>query len=408
MSDSEHASFTQRCQHAGAESAKLPVPTADALTHSEKLIAVISEEIASQGGQISFARFMELALYAPGLGYYSAGCHKFGESGDFITAPEISSLFARCVARAIKPVLENLNLPVVLEAGAGTGTLAAGVLLELERLGCIPERYLILELSGDLQARQKETLVRACPHLIERVQWLDYVPEALRAVVVANELLDAMPVRRFVVEQDGLSEQFVCRDGNAFLFRNVPVHDEVLIQRIELLRSMGMEFAPGYLSEAGFAAERWLRTIAEQLEQGLVLLIDYGFPAHEFYHAQRSQGTLMCHYRHRAHPDPLLLVGLQDITAHVDFSAIARAGVDAGLELYGYTNQANFLIGSGLTELATEVNPVDVEAQMKMATEIKKLTLPHEMGELFKVIAFRKQVDVEVPGFQIRNLKQAL
>lgn len=386
----------------------LPEPDADALTHSRRLIEFIHAQIAAQGGAISFRDFMQHALYAPGLGYYTAGSHKLGEAGDFITAPESSPLFAQCIANAIQPALLQLNVKNILEVGAGSGIMAAGILQQLQQSDCLPDHYYILELSSDLRARQQQTIAQQLPELVERVSWLDNLPNELSAVVLGNEVLDAMPVNLVQIQNGEVMERFVALEGDRFVWRDQPPTDERLQQRIEEIQNQTGETLPdGYISEINLLAEDWLKSLAQSLQQGLVLLIDYGFPRHEYYHPQRSTGTLMCHYRHHSHDDPFCFIGLQDITAHVDFTAMAEAAYEAGFSIDGYTSQGNFLLGSGLAELAQTAED-DVKTQLLVANQIKKLTLPHEMGELFKVIGLSKQLDVPLPGFMLRDMRNYL
>jgi SAM-dependent MidA family methyltransferase len=380
-------------QTASPDPHALPPPTAEEQAHSARLQQRLREEIAACGGSISFARFMELALYAPGLGYYAAGKHKFGAPGDFITAPEIGSLFARCLARPCRSILAQLGGGDILEAGAGSGALAADLLLELEALDRLPERYLILELSDELRDRQAETLRCKAPHLLKHIRWLDTLPGSFRGMVLANELLDAMPVERFRITKDDVQQLHVAWENDRFVWREKQA-DEAIWRRIEPLA-----LPPGYTSEINLQAEAWVRSVADILKQGVMLLVDYGFPRAEFYHPQRSDGTLMCHYRHRAHDDPLTLIGLQDITAHVDFTAIAEAGTGTGVSLLGYTSQAAFLIGCGLEQLMSVSDPEDVRTHLGLTQQVKKLTSPHEMGELYKVIALGRGVREPFPGF---------
>ncbi len=386
-----------------AEAADLPAPSAQERALSERLGAAIRDEMARAGGALTFARFMELALYALGLGYYSAGRQKFGAGGDFVTAPELGNLFARCLARNIAPVLQALPGGDVLEAGAGSGALAAELLLELEKLGCLPRRYFILEISTELRARQRACLGEHAGHLLERVQWLEDLPRTFRGVVLGNELLDAMPVQRFQIKNGALREWRVAWEQDRFVWRDTPPSPE--LARVAAQRLAPLALPEGYTSEINLAAEGWVRTAAERLEAGVLLLIDYGFPRHEFYHAQRAQGTLMCHYRQRAHDDPLILVGLQDITTHIDFTAVAETAHASGLDILGYTGQGQFLLASGITEFA---NSSDPKAQLTLAQEIKKLTLPHEMGELIKVIAAGRSVDCALPGFALNDRRGRL
>lgn len=414
----------------------LPPPDTVAQAHSDRLVTLIRDEIKAQGGRISFARYMALALYAPGLGYYSAGAHKLGQAGDFVTAPELSPLFSRCVARQCQQVLAHnlsgLSRGDILEVGAGSGVMATDVLAELEVLDCLPEHYFILEVSADLRQRQQETIALRVPHLAARVSWLDTLPAVgFQGVVLANELLDAMPVHMFEIEArrdthvtgdaTEISERYVtwvpCPPGSdasctadegRFIWCHGPLSDARLMQRITRLQDEYGGFAPGYVSEINLAAEDWLRSIAALLVRGMVLLIDYGFPRHEYYHAQRGGGTLMCHYRHRAHPDPLILPGLQDITAHVDFTALADAASEVGLSVAGFTTQAYFLLSSGLGEMVAAHDPADVRQHLMMTQQVKKLTLPSEMGELFKVMALTRDVDVPLLGFGFQDQRRRL
>jgi SAM-dependent MidA family methyltransferase len=381
---------------------ELPPPTPEEQAHCQKVQQRIRAEITESGGDISFAQFMELALYAPGLGYYTSGKQKFGSQGDFITAPELGSLFARCLARPCLAVLEETAGGDMLEIGAGSGALAGDLLLELETLKCLPQHYLILELSGELRARQAETLRRKAPQLFPHVRWIDVLPDVFHGVIVANELLDAMPVERFKVRAAGVNQLFIAWEHDRFVWREKPA-EESIRKRIAPLA-----LPAGYRSEINLPAEGWVRSVADMLQQGVLMLIDYGFPRAEFYHPQRIDGTLMCHYRHRAHDDPLILVGLQDITAHVDFTAMAEAGVGAGLSLLGYTSQAAFLIESGLEQLVSASDPDDTRRHLELTQQIKKLTLPHEMGELYKVMTLGRGVQEPFPGLTLQDRRARL
>ena len=380
---------------------ELPQPDADAQAHSDTLQAVIREAIEQAGGHIGFDRYMELALYAPGLGYYSAGNQKFGEAGDFVTAPELSPLFSRSLARQCAEILAVIPQAEILEFGAGSGIMAATILRELGQLDCLPERYLILELSSELRARQQQTLGQHCPQLAERIVWLDSLPaEGFRGVILANEVLDAMPVQRFCIDYDEPHELRVGWDGKGFYLAEA-APDAALFTRLEGLRRQ-YELPNTYCSEINLYAEQWIASLAEILQQGVVLLIDYGFPQAQYYHAQRSDGTLLCHYRHRAHHDALILPGLQDITAHVDFTAVAEAALKAGLAVRGYTTQASFLLANGITELLAEAGD-DLRDQLTLSNQIKRLTMPGEMGESFKVMALGKGWQAPLRGFALRD-----
>jgi SAM-dependent MidA family methyltransferase len=362
----------------------LPAPSPDALAHSQRVTAHLRALIDDAGGWIPFSRFMEAALYAPGLGYYAAGAMKFGAAGDFVTAPEITPLFGRTLAHAIAPVLAETG-GEMLELGAGSGRLAADVLGELERLGALPARYCILEVSADLRQRQQETLARELSHLRERVHWLDALPEHFSGVILGNEVLDALPVELVHWTEAGPQMRGVTHEGEAFAWRERPIGDPVLRARAEAL-----DLPPGYVSEINLAADALVASLGNCLDRGLILMIDYGFSASEYFHPQRHMGTLRAHYRHHALDDPFYLPGLCDLTAHVDFSAVARAGMAAGLELAGYTSQASFLLNSGLTELLMQTPPADAAAYLPQANAVQRLVSPAEMGELFKVIGFAR------------------
>jgi SAM-dependent MidA family methyltransferase len=372
--------------------AELPAPSPEAAALSEKLVRLIAGEIQRGGGWLPFARYMELALYAPGLGYYMAGARKLGRDGDFVTAPEISSLYGRALARQIAQ-LAALGLTEILEIGAGSGALAADLLTELERLGCPPERYLILELSPDLRDRSRDTLARRAPRLLERVAWLNQLPQSFTGIVIGNEVLDAMPVHVFERQGARIVELGAAPADEGFQWSarpsgRVPVEPEPACFPVD-----------GYRSEIQLVARAFVRSVGASLTRGVALFIDYGFPRHEYYHPQRARGTLMCHYRHRAHDDPFFLPGLQDITTHLDFSALAQAGREGGLDLIGYATQAQFLVNCGITDILSETPATDAAAYAPLAAQANTLLSPAEMGELFKVIAFGKGVVVPLRGF---------
>ncbi len=387
----------------------LPMPDARAQAVSERLIRQICREIDKSGGILPFDSFMERALYAPGLGYYVAGSRKFGETGDFITSPEVSPLFAQCLARQIVPVLETLGSGQVLEFGAGSGRLAADLMLGMEQLGSLPERYAILEVSPELRTRQKQTLETEAPHLLSRVCWLERLPDRFSGCVIANELLDAMPVSRFRIRDRHIEECFVGFDNGAFQESFRAVITAGLEQAVEQLQSQLDRALPDdYISEINLRQSAWLKALGDSIVQGAVLLIDYGYGAAEYYHPQRNRGTLMCHYRHRAHGDPYRWVGLQDITSHVDFTAAARAALESGFQLGGYTTQAHFLIANGLDALLAESDPNDVARHMALVQGVKKLTLPSEMGEKFKVLGLLKGLSINLQGFSLRDFCERL
>ena len=380
----------------------LPAPTPDALAHSQRVAAHLRTLIDAAGGWIPFSRYMEAALYAPGLGYYAAGAMKFGAAGDFVTAPEMTPLFGRTLAHALAPVLAETG-GEALELGAGSGRLAADLLGELERLDALPARYSILEVSADLRQRQQEILARDLPQLAGRVRWLDALPAHFSGVILGNEVLDALPAEMVHWTENGPLSRGVIVEGEAFAWQDRPIADPVLRARADAL-----DLAPGYVSEINLAADALIASLAQCLGRGLILMIDYGFVAAEYYHPQRHMGTLRAHCRHHALDDPFYLPGLCDLTAHVDFSAVAQAGMAAGLELAGYISQAGFLLNSGLTELLMQTSPDDAAAYLPQANAVQRLVSPAEMGELFKVIGFGKGGIAPVAGFARGDRRHSL
>ncbi|KAF0163050.1 MAG: hypothetical protein FD157_3396 [Rhodocyclaceae bacterium] len=399
------------------QQAELPEPSADAQAASAALTRLIVAEIAAAGGWISFARYMELALYAPGLGYYSGGSRKFGVEGDFLTAPELTPLFGRALARQVAQVLAASG-PLVIEAGAGSGRLAADLLPALAALDCAPERYQILELSGELRARQQATLAEQAPEFFDRVEWLDELPQRFSGCLIGNEVLDAMPTHalRWSDEssQPGVLERGVGLADGRLVFAERPASGALLAAAHALAVQ-----AP-YRGEISLAARSWVSELARRLEHGAMLLIDYGLARHELYHAQRDGSTLRCHYRHRVHDDPLWFPGLSDITSHVDFTAVAEAGFDAGLEVLGYISQANFLINCGVGDLLQEGKAMRNDSQevgadatadvadLRARGAVNVLISPNEMGELFKVIALGRGVPTPLLGFSRGDRVHAL
>ncbi|MBW8897471.1 MAG: SAM-dependent methyltransferase [Massilia sp.] len=372
----------------------LPLPSSDALAASHALQRMIAAEIADQGGAIPFSRFMELALYAPNLGYYSGGAAKLGRDGDFTTSPEISPLFGATLARAAAAIMAQSG-PNIIEFGAGTGKLAHDVLTTLAELGVHVDSYTIIELSGELRARQQEALKD-----FPQVRWMNGFPDAFHGVVLANEVLDAMPVELVVRDGGRWQRQMVTVDTGRFAFAPA-LADAALLEQIE--RQIESQIAEadtlqdGYLTEVHPIACGFMRSLAQMFEKGkgAAILIDYGFPAHEYYFDERTSGTLMCHYRHHAHPDPFYLPGLQDITAHVDFTAMALAAHGAGLDVLGYMSQAAFLLASGIGELLLRTDPEDALRYLPQSKAVQKLVSPAEMGELFKVLIVGKGVVAE-------------
>ncbi len=380
----------------------LPPPSTEALAHSERLHGLILQDIARQGGWIPFSRFMELALYAPGLGYYAAGARKFGKEGDFVTAPEISPLFGRTLARQMAEIMAH-SAPHLFELGAGSGRLAGDMLLELERMQSLPEHYFILEVSADLRERQQAALNERVPHLAGRVSWLDQLPDSISGAIVANEVLDALPVHLVRWSEGNIVERGVSSEEESFVWR-----DRAALTPELLHAAARLNVPDDYQSEISLSACGLVRSLCERLHKGAALFIDYGFGAGEYYHPQRTQGTLMCHYRHHAHADPFFLTGLQDITAHVDFSAIAESATEGGAYLLGYTSQAHFLINNDIMRFLQEVSPESLRDYLPLSAQLQKLTSPAEMGELFKVIALGKGIEVPLTGFTRGDLSRLL
>ena len=371
------------------------------LTHSQKLERLIRDEMDQNSGYLSFARFMELALYAPELGYYSAASEKFGGLGDFVTAPLISPLFTQCVAAQCLEVAAHLGAYDFLELGAGTGKFAGDILLTLEKAGLLPTHYFILEISADLRARQHTLLQQMCPHLLARVQWLEQLPTTpITGIIFANEVLDALPVHVFQYDELGLRERCVTVHNEKFVWDLMPASSE-LSRATEAILPLCSQPT---ISEINLSLPTWISALENSLKQGLILLIDYGYHRRDYYHPDRTEGTLMCHYRHQRHTDPLIHVGLQDITAHVDFTYVIESTTH--LTLAGYTTQAAFLLNCGLLELAN--NTLSATATYQQSQAIKQLTLPGEMGEIVKVMGLSKDLDIPLRGFSFLDRRRDL
>lgn len=369
--------------------ASLPTPDAASLAASQALAERIAAECRAQGDWISFARYLELALYDPQHGYYASGAGEPGRGRDFVTAPELSSLFGRTLAHGIAELFAPGD--AILEFGGGSGALASQILAELEAIGAPQREYLILETSGGLRARQRERLG-------DRAQWLDRLPERFRGVMIANEVVDAMPVHALAWTAEGIAERGVRVRNGGFEWSERPATGALL----EGAQALSIEIPDGgrYASELSLAGPAWVRALGASLERGAIFVIDYGFPRHEYYHPQRSMGTLMCHYRQRAHGDPFFCPGLQDITAHVDFSALADAAKAAGLDILGYADQAQFLVNCGIADLLEAEAAQEAAHYAPLAASAQLLLSPAEMGELFKVLALGRGIDAELSGFK--------
>lgn len=382
----------------------LPPPALDAQAASRTLARRIAARIEAAGGWISFAEYMEMALYLPGLGYYAGGAHKLGAAGDFVTAPELTPLYGQAVARQVAQILRAVPpAPTLLEVGAGSGRLAADLLLALEALDALPARYEILELSGELRARQQATIEAVAPHLARRVVWLETLPETFSGCVIANELIDALPVHAVAWRESGGMERGVTLRGNGFGWA-----EERPAQGALAAAMAALPVEAPFESEIGLAARAWVAEWGRRLERGALLLIDYGLPCHELYHPLRNHGTLRCHYQQRLHEDPFWWPGLSDITAHVDFTALAEAGFDAGLDVLGYTNQATFLINCGIGELLAERQSGGSTRAYSASGAVQMLLSPYEMGELVKVIALGKGIETPLMGFALGDRRHAL
>ena len=383
---------------------RVPEPGLDAIAHSEKLNQHLLDLASKNNNSLTFSLFMENCLYAPGLGYYSAGAEKIGESGDFITAPEISPLFSEALAAQIAQVLEECKKQQpanILEFGAGRGVMAVDILSRLQQMDCLPETYYILEVSADLKQTQQNTIKQLLPQLSSRVKWISTLPEhGFNGVMLANEVVDAMPVTVFKKEQGQFKSKDIVLNEGQWQWQINQKLDQKLQQWGEKLEQrLGYSLPEGYESEVNQLQSPWLEALSDNLQKGMILLVDYGFPEKEYYHPQRP-GTLMCHYRHFSHSDPLVLLGLQDITAHVDFTTLAETAFQQGLQVAGYTDQGTFLTNCGILERMELLGGIDDEKIARYSQQIKLLILPTEMGELFKVIAFTKNLDgVNLLGF---------
>jgi len=382
----------------------LPALSAEEARHSEAVVEAVRTAILAHEGWLGFDDYLRIVLYAPGLGYYAAGSTKFGPGGDFTTAPELSGLYARCVANQCAPVLGAVGGDV-LELGAGTGRLAAGVLLRLAELEQLPEHYYILEVSADLRARQRAALAALPAALHSRVRWLDALPEtALTGVVLANEVADALPFCRFAIEGGNVFERGIALSDTGELIEAERGASAALCAQLEAIAVSA--WPDGYFSELCPMLDPWIAALAAALARGALFIIDYGLPRHEYYHPQRTRGTMRCHFRHRAHEDPLRYPGLQDITAWVDFTRVAMAGVEAELTVAGYCTQTAFLLGTGIEAELAAVS--DLMEHARRVSEARVLLLPGEMGEYFKVMALTRGYDEALRGFQYQDLRRSL
>lgn len=373
--------------------------------HSQTLTHHIIQSIQQSPAQaISFHDFMHMALYEPQLGYYVAGSHKIGQGGDFTTAPETSPLYSIGIAQQCMQILSSLKDSSILELGAGSGRMASDILSFLSQQNCLPKHYLILEPSPSLQQRQRETLQKNHPELLHRIHWITQLPQNFNGIILANEVLDAMPVEVFSY-QSGWQQQIVTLDSNQALQLAHQTAPKPMLQTLEQLMPPSIE---SYTSEYNPHLAPWIKALSQCLQQGVVLLIDYGYSRAEYYHPERTMGTLICHYQHQVHTNPLIHIGLQDITASVDFTAVAEAATTSGFELAGYTQQNHFLINNGLESHFQNQLEQYPERQYQLAQQVRTLTLPNEMGERFKVIALQKGFTQLLDGFRLGDLSHQL
>jgi len=376
---------------------QLPAADQQSAAHSARTARYIRDRIAAAGGQISFAEYMHHALYAPGLGYYTAGTAKFGAEGDFVTAPEVSPVFGRILARQVAPVLAQVDHAGVLEFGAGSGKLAVDLLRGLSDLGVLPESYRIVEVSADLRERQESLLQSELPELFDRVCWLDRLPDRHAGVIVANEVLDALPVERFLRQDDGIEQLCVGVDGDDFIILTRPAPG-VLVNAVATIEAdLGQSLVHGYVSEVCLAAAHWVADLARILRCGVAFLFDYGVTRREYYGTDRSGGWLRCHFRHHVHDNALILPGIQDLSAWVDFSAVAAAAHDHGIDIAGFVTQAQFLINGGLDQELANITELPFDAQLALSAQVKLITLPGEMGENVKCLGLYRGA-VTTPG----------
>lgn len=370
---------------------KLPEPNTQEKIQSNKLVAEVIDYIKKNNNWMSFSDYMNYALYHPEYGYYTSGNKKIGPDGDFITAPELGPLFAYGLSRQISPIIKNHQDFNILEFGAGTGQLAIDILLELDKLNTLPRNYYILEVSADLKYRQQQNINKLPAELKDKIKWLDTLPDdnSFEGIILANEVIDAIPVSLFQYDNNNLSELGISIINNNIVWANSKTSPGIQDYIENNITDIDKN---NYISEVNLFARQWLESVSRCLAQGLFIIIDYGFPRHEYYHPDRNQGTLMCHYKHHALQDPLFYPGLQDITSHVDFTSLAEVAVDNDLEVAGFLNQASFLLANHIIEYV-DFNKTDTNI-FKLKQQFKKLTSPSEMGELFKVLLLNKNLNI--------------
>lgn len=386
-----------------------PLINSLALANSRDVTLLLTQAIARHGGRINFRQFMDIVMFAPGRGYYDSINRIFGDNGDFTTAPEISPLFGQCIAHQILQIMASMGQTSILEFGAGSGILAQTILMELEKHDCLPQNYYIYDVSPSLRKRQFTRLKNNVPNLIDKLVWLDDIPEHFNGIIIANEVLDAMPVHKVVFRRDQQHEEtYVTLKNGKLMQEEGPLSSIELQNEMKKIIRMWPNIEDGYRSEVNLGVKHWISRVSQSLQQGLVLLIDYGFTRKEYYQPIHHQGNLMCYFQHRAHDDFLLYPGIQDVTCHVDFSLVAEAFQDNGLNVAGYTNQGFFLAGCGLDALYQALDTSDEEKSINEIHCIEQLIMPNAMGETFKVIGLTKGLNEELIGFSVSNLKDKL
>lgn len=380
-----------------------------ALANNREVINLLKQAIAKHGGRIRFDQFMEIAMFAPGLGYYDSVNRIFGDEGDFITAPEISAFFGKCLARQIQQLMTSMGQTNILEFGAGSGILAQTILKELDKTKQLPDTYYIYDISPTLRGRQFGRLKRNVPHLLDRVEWLSDIPENFNGMIIANEVLDAMPVHRVVFYKDGNHEEtyITLKDGKLVL-EDGPLSSIEIKNEMDKIMRLRPDIKDGYRSEINLVVKDWVERVSKMLGQGLILLIDYGCTRKEYYQPVNHMGKLVCYFQHHTHGDPLLYPGIQDVTSHVDFSLVADAFQKQGLKVAGYTNQSFFLAGCGLESLYQELDSSDEKKYAEESRCMARLIMPEAMGEIFKAIAITKGIDEDLIGFSVSNQQDTL
>lgn len=388
----------------------LPPPDYQASRHSQIVYDALCKYISEHNGVINFEQYMAFVLYQPGLGYYSSGNQKFGAAGDFTTAPEISPLFSRCMANQCRAILAHLDHAAILELGAGSGIMACDILQHLERLGALPAEYRVLEVSADLRSRQRALIKQRAAHLFDRVKWLDTLPDpgSFSGVIIANEVIDAMPVRRFIIDRGQYRQLGVGIAADRLVWKVIEMDDPLNRAIATIPQSIIRQLSDGYITEINVQLQPWLAGLCACINQGAALLVDYGYPLREYFHPQRAGGTLLCHYRHRVHDDPFLHPGLQDISASVNFTALADNAVRCGFDVNGYTLQTYFLMGNGLAEEMQAYDRNDVKTWAQVSHQARILTLPGAMGEHFKAMALTKNFNHPLQGFSIKDQRARL